>query len=109
MLYVVMVPQKHLQGMLSWRKLNPRLGLPRPKMEVISVRRNCLVQRRQIRVDQQVMVPHIGNVYSFWTHSHIAQTHAHPEFAALNDRAIGRPNDIGFRIRWRRCPGSERR
>src|SRR4051812_11369853 len=54
--YMVMIPEKQLQGMFSWWKFDARLGFPRPEVKMVSVGRNRLIERRKISIDQYVMV-----------------------------------------------------
>ena len=55
--------------LLPGRQLDGGLGLPLAEMAVIVVRRYRLIQRRQGRVDDQVMVSGVFNIGAGWCHA----------------------------------------
>lgn len=79
-----MVTKNELQRVLARRQFDARIRLTRTEVQVISIRRNFLVERRQVGIDQQMVVPRIRNSHALWAHAHVAQSHADPQFAAVN-------------------------
>ena len=77
-----------------------RLGLAGAEVEVVAVVRDRLVQRRQVGVDQQVVVAGIGLVHACRRHAHVAQPEPHLEALGYH-LAVVRPADIGIGVRGR--------
>ena len=59
---MLMVAQQELQRMLSRRQRHLRAGLAAPEMDVIEVAGDFAVERRQRRIDEQMVMTGIGFV-----------------------------------------------
>lgn len=64
-------------------------------MQVVAVVGNGLVERRQVAVDDQVVVPGIVPTHPGGGHAVVLEPHADPQLAALDHGAVGRPDDVG--------------
>ena len=53
---MVEVAHEKLQAVLARRKVELHFGLTATEMDMIVIRRNGLIQGRQLRIDQQMMV-----------------------------------------------------
>ena len=71
---VILVAQQQLQGVRSRFERDLGLGLAGAEVEVIEVVGNGLVQRRQLGVDQQVVMARVRAIRAGGCHSHLAQT-----------------------------------
>jgi len=100
---VILVPQQQLQRVRSRLERDLGLGLAGAEVEVIEVVGNRLVERRQLGVDQQVVMSRIGAIRAGGRDAHFAQ--------AESDGRLGRNGcavlevgeiDLGPRRRWRR-------
>ena len=58
--FVVGVAHQQLDGMASGRQLDEDFGLAGSQVDMLLVVGNRLVQRRQVGIDQQVMMPGVG-------------------------------------------------
>jgi len=71
---MVLFAEQELQGVLPRRQRHVGLGLPGPKTQMVEVIGDRLVERRQLGVDQQMMVPRVRPVGPGRRYSHTAQT-----------------------------------
>ena len=79
---VILVSQQQLQRVLAGRERDLRLGLAGAVMQMIEVVRNRLVERRQVGVDQQVVVTGMLAIQAGRPDTHVPQ--------AEMDRQLGR-------------------
>ena len=61
---VILVPEKQLQRVFARSERQFRFGLACPEMQMVEIVRNGLIERRQIGVDQQVVMPRVLAVRS---------------------------------------------
>ena len=67
---MIVVTHQQLQCMFTWlQTFNPYLGLSTTEVQVVSIGRNGLIEWRQIRIDDQMMVTDIRHVRSFRSHT----------------------------------------
>ena len=100
--HVPRIPHHELQRVFARRKFQHDFRLPTAKMPVMLVRWQSVIQfigpfrpLAQWRpVNQQVMVAGIRHRDALRRDAHVAQSHAHPEFAAGDDGAVVRPDEI---------------
>lgn len=73
------VSQQQLQGVYSRGKFNFCLGLTHAEMPVLIIGRDRLVQGRQLRIDEQVMMAGVFISYASrrYTHSLQAEAYGH--------------------------------
>jgi hypothetical protein len=71
---VVLIREQELQRMAAGVQGDARLGLSGAEVQVVEVVRNRLVQGRQRRVDQEVMVPGIGLVHAGRRDAHVEES-----------------------------------
>ena len=57
---VTAIAQQQLQGVLARRKRQCSFGLRAAKVHVVGILGNRLIQRGQLGVNQQVMMPGVG-------------------------------------------------
>src|SRR5271156_5223408 len=67
------VREQKAQLVRAERQRDLGLGLAGTKMKVIKIVRDWLVERRQLGVDEQVMVPGVRLVEASWRDTHIQQ------------------------------------
>lgn len=68
------ISENQLKRVGSWRELQVVLRLPSPKMKVMLVRRQRLIQVWQLLdIDHQVVVPGIGDVDAGGSYAHSLQ------------------------------------
>ena len=79
---VILVSQQQLQRVLAGRERDLRLGLAGAVMQMIEVVRNRLVERRQVGVDQQMVVTGMLAIQAGGPDPHVPQ--------AEMDRQLGR-------------------
>ena len=96
MRHVIRVSQEQLQRMRSKRKRDLCLGLPRSEVQVIEVIGNGLVQRRQRRVDQKMVVSGRGFLDTGGRYSHFGKAEA-------DDRSTGYVGAVGRIYEIERC------
>src|SRR5690348_17631931 len=81
-------------------------------MQMLLVIRDGLARRRQIRIDDDVVMTGVRLDDPGGCDARAAQSHAQPELAAGDDGAVRRPDDVGVRVLGqagaRRRTGSER-
>ena len=68
---VIGIPEQELQGVLTRGQRDRCFRLPRPEMLVVEVIGDWLIERRELGVDQEVMVTGIGLVQAGRGHAHI--------------------------------------
>ena len=86
MRHVLVVPQEKLELVHAERERDLRFGLARAEVQVVKVAGNRLVERRQRRIDHQVVMTGIGLLKPSGRHAHIDETEADD----------GRPRHIGM-------------
>ena len=69
MRHVVGIAHQQLQRVPSRRQVEPGLGLAEAEMQVLAVVRDLLVERRQVGVDDQVMVAGVRLLHPGWRHA----------------------------------------
>ena len=79
------VAQQQLERMSSLRKRYLVFSLTTAKMDIVVIARNRLVQGRQIRVDQQVVMSGMRFLNSSWRRTHAMQTKQHDKITARNN------------------------
>src|SRR6266550_4012086 len=88
------VAQHELQGVLSRRQVEERLGLAATEMQMLLVVRDRLVGIYWfLRVDQQVMMTGVGEIMLGGSNPHVAQTEATPE-RAFHGGTVLRQDDV---------------
>ena len=70
---VVLIAEQQLQCVRPRRQRQFNLGLPAAKVEMVFVVRDRLIEGRQIRIDQQVMMAGIGLLRSRGRNAHSMQ------------------------------------
>ena len=65
------------------------------------VKGDQLVERRQLAVDNQVMVARVREVLARRRYSDVARAEPDPKLAPIDYLTVGRPNDVNPRILWR--------
>jgi len=100
---VILVPQQQLQRVRSRLERDLGLGLAGAEVEVIEVVGDRLVERRQLGVDQQVVMSRIGAIRAGGGDAHFAQAEPYRRLGR-DGRAILEVGeiDLGPRRRWRR-------
>jgi hypothetical protein len=73
---VIFVPQEQLQCVCARFEGDFRLGLAGSEMQMIEVVGNGLIERRQLGVDQQVMMTGIRAIGAGWCDPHLSQAKA---------------------------------
>src|SRR5579862_7066524 len=96
------IAEEELQGVFARRQLDAHFGLAGAEMEMVLVVRDRLIERRQVRVDDEMVMPGIGAIDAGGRDAGTAQSHAQPEFSAGNDGPVRGPDDIGGRPLRRR-------
>jgi hypothetical protein len=86
--------------MSTWRQFKPSLCLACTEMQMIAVVGNWLIQRRQLGVDEQMMMPSIRNIHTGRSNASIAKTHAYPKGAALDHLSVMRPDNVDLCVWW---------
>ena len=105
---MIFVGQDQLQCVTTYGQIDLGFGLTCSKMEMIEVIRYRLIEWRQARIDQQVMV---ARIQLFET----SGGHAHPDESETDDgrwfdvRTILGMNKIDLRARWRCVTSRTRR
>ena len=100
---VIPVTQQKLQRVRSGRQSKVDLGLTSAEMHMIGIVRNGFVERRQLSVDQQMMVTGIGFVRTGRRNAHSTQAEMYRRRRA-DDCAVLQVNEINlgpFRRRGR--------
>jgi len=108
MRHVIFVAKKQLECVRSQRQRDLRLGLTRPKVQVIEIIRNRLPQRRQRGIDHQMVVPGIGFLHAGRRHTHVDETEADHR-RTRNVAAVGWVYEIDLRVRGRGMPAGSSR
>jgi len=72
--YMVGVAEEQLKRVLAQRKVNCCFGLARSEMQMIEVIRYRLIQRRQLGVDQEMVVAGVGLFDARRRHAHVGKT-----------------------------------
>ena len=99
---VVLVAEQELQGVRSRLKRNLRLGLAGAEVEVIEIVGNGLIERRQLRVDEQVVMTRIVMLQAGGRNSHAAQAEADGHLGRQL-RAVREPDEMHPSSFWRGC------
>jgi hypothetical protein len=73
---VIFVAKEQLQRVLTWSEGHFRFGLPGTEMQMVEVVWDRVVQGRQWRVYQQMMVPGVWPVRSRRRYAHISKSKA---------------------------------
>src|ERR1700735_3100934 len=94
--------------MLASRQGDGRLGLAGAEMEVVFVVRNWLIEGRQLRVDQEMVMSGIRLVHAGRSNAHLFKSEANREGGG-NVRAVVRRHDVDARAGRRRMARSWRR
>ena len=79
-------------------------GLPAAEVQMLTIRGNLLIEGRQIGIDQQVVMAGVRHANALGGDTRVTQTHADPELATSDNRAIRRPDNVNNGILGRRCP-----
>ena len=98
---VVPIRHQQLDGVPAGRQLQTHLRLSGAEMQVVLVGGNRLIEGRQRRIDDGVMVPGVGHGGPGRGDADAARTHAQPELAATDHLPIVRPEDIHLGTRRR--------
>ena len=85
--------------MLARLERHLRLGLAAPEVQVIEVVGDRLIKRRQIGVDQEMMMTRIGAIRPRRRHTHVLEAKINGEFRR-NGRAVLKVIKIDLRS-WR--------
>jgi len=95
------VAEEQLKRVRPGRQAQFNFSLPRAEMEMIVVSRNGLIERRQVRVDQKMMMTRIQLVGSRRSNPHAVQAEMDCGFGP-NSGAVFQINEIhlGVRGRW---------
>ena len=97
---VIFITKQQLQRVHTERQGNLRFGLARAEMEVIGVAGNRLIERRQRRIDQEMVMAGIGLFKPSRRDTHSYEPK--PYGGRLGHiAAIGRIFEIDLRVRWR--------
>ena len=70
---MVVVAQKELERVFAYGQGHGRFRLPCAEMKMIEIARYRIVQRRQLGIDQEVMVTRVGPVDSRRGNSHVSE------------------------------------
>ena len=101
---MILVSHQQLQGVLPGAERQLCLGLAGTKVQVVEIVGYGLIQRRQIGIDQKVMVPRIRTIRTRRCNTHVSQ--------AEMDGQLGRNSCPIFEVikiclrasrRWRRA------
>src|SRR4051795_5087335 len=76
---MVAIAHQDLQRVGTRWQVDNRFGLAKPEMQMVLVVRDWLVQRRQGRIDQQVMVAGVRLIGSSGRHAEVAGTKPNPD------------------------------
>ena len=93
---VVGVPQKDLQGVTPFRQGDGRLCLTAAEMQVVLVVRDRLIQWRERRVDQEVVMAGVRLIDASWGDAHFLESEPDRE-SGRHISAVLRRNNIGAR------------
>ena len=72
--YMIGVAEEQLKRVLAQRKVNCCFGLARSEMQMIEVIRYRLIKRRQLGVDQEMVVAGVGLFDARRRHAHVGKT-----------------------------------
>ena len=97
--HMIFVGEQKLQRVLPEGKGDGRFRLPGAEMQMIEVVRDRLVQRRQLGIDQEVMVPGIGIVDAGRRDAHLEEAEVKRHLRA-NDGAVLQTDEINARVLW---------
>ena len=102
MRHVIAVRHQKLKRVLARRQFDNCLGLAATEMQVMLVIRYGLIERRQIGVDQQMVMTcaSVRRCRRVPRRSRVSRTR--PELASAYYRAVYRPADIDVSVMWRR-------
>ena len=104
---MTLVAEQQLQRVPPRRQLQNGLGLPVAEVQMVLVRGNLLVERRQPDIDQQVMVAGVRNIDAGGSDPHVAEPEPHPkaavgQAAGIDDFAVVGPANVDVCIVGRR-------
>lgn len=101
---MVGVAEEQLKRVLAQRKVNSCFGLSRSEVQMIEVVRYRLIQRRQLGVDQKMVVAGVGLVDARRRHAHVGKTKVNGRLRRKHGSVL-HADEINPCVRWRSSPG----
>jgi len=101
---MVGVAKEQLKRVFAQRKVNYCLGLSRPEVQMIEVIRDRLIQRRQLGVNQEMVVAGVGLFDARRRHAHVGKTEMNCRLLP-NYGSLLQVDKINPGVRWRSSPG----
>ncbi len=102
------VPEQQLERVAAPRQGHGGFGLARAEMQVVLIVRDRLIQRRQRRIDEKMVMSRVRLVHPGRSNAHLFKPEADNKSGGHVGAALGR-NNINARARRRRMAGSWRR
>ena len=93
-----------MKRVLAQRKLNCCFGLSRSEVQMIEVIRYRLIKRRQLGVDQEMVVAGVGLFDSRRRHAHVGKTKVNGRLLKKHGSVL-QADEINSGVRWRSGPG----
>ena len=101
---MVGVAEEQLKRVLAQRKVNCCFGLSRSEVQMIEVIRYRLIQRRQLGVDQEMVVAGVGLFDARRRHAHVDKTKVNGRLLRKHG-FVPQADEINPGVRWRSSPG----
>ena len=98
------VAEEQLKRVLAQGKVNCCFGLSRSEVQMIEVIRYRLIQRRQLGVDQKMVVPGVGLFDARRRHAHVGKTKVNGRLLPKHG-SVMQADEINPGVRWRSSPG----